>query len=83
MDIKTYLFSMPVNDRIEFAKRCGSTYGHVRNVAYGHKPCSAELAMEIERATSGAVRCEELRPDLAEHWAYLRSTPAVPPCEAA
>jgi DNA-binding transcriptional regulator YdaS (Cro superfamily) len=30
--------------------------------------------MAIERATGGAVRCEDLRPDLADDWAYLRAT---------
>lgn len=37
----------------------------------------AERCWQIERATDGAVTCEELRPDLAEHWAYLRGTAAA------
>jgi DNA-binding transcriptional regulator YdaS (Cro superfamily) len=37
----------------------------------------AERCPQIERATDGAVTCEELRPDLAEHWAYLRGTGAA------
>lgn len=32
----------------------------------------AEHCPAIERATSGAVRCEDLRPDV--DWAYLRGT---------
>jgi DNA-binding transcriptional regulator YdaS (Cro superfamily) len=32
----------------------------------------AEYCPRIERATHGAVRCEELRPDV--DWAYLRKT---------
>ena len=38
----------------------------------------AEKCPAIERATGGAVRCEELRPDVA--WSVLRSqpTPAEP-----
>lgn len=38
----------------------------------------ADYCPTIERATSGAVRCEDLRPDV--DWAYLRSTdcPAPP-----
>jgi DNA-binding transcriptional regulator YdaS (Cro superfamily) len=32
----------------------------------------AEHCPEIEKATNGAVRCEDLRPDV--DWAYLRST---------
>ncbi len=38
----------------------------------GHRPIPAERCPAIERATSGAVRCEDLRPDV--DWAYLRST---------
>lgn len=32
----------------------------------------AERCPDIERATNGAVRCEDLRPDV--DWAYLRAT---------
>lgn len=32
----------------------------------------AERCIEIERATNGQVRCEDLRPDV--DWAYLRGT---------
>ena len=31
-----------------------------------------DRCIEIEKATSGAVRCEDLRPDV--DWAYLRAT---------
>ena len=34
----------------------------------------AEYCPDIERATNGQVTCEELRPDLAAQWAYLRGT---------
>jgi DNA-binding transcriptional regulator YdaS (Cro superfamily) len=33
-----------------------------------------ERCPDIEQATNGQVTCEELRPDLAEQWAYLRGT---------
>jgi DNA-binding transcriptional regulator YdaS (Cro superfamily) len=36
------------------------------------RPVPAERCPAIERATSGAVRCEDLRPDV--DWAYLRAT---------
>lgn len=32
----------------------------------------ADYCPAIERATNGAVRCEDLRPDV--EWAYIRST---------
>ncbi|RTL35399.1 MAG: hypothetical protein EKK49_07435 [Rhodocyclaceae bacterium] len=72
MDFKTYLFKLPVAERVLFARRCKSTYGHLRNVAYGHKPCSAELAMEIERESKRAVPCESLCP--GADWAVVRNS---------
>lgn len=32
---------------------------------------------QIERATGGAVTCEEMRPDLIAEFAYMRTRPAV------
>ena len=58
--------------RIEFAAKCRTTYGHLRNVAYGQKPCAESLCINIERESGGAVPCESLRPDV--DWAYLRGT---------
>lgn len=40
----------------------------------GDRPIPAERCPDIERATNGAVTCEDLRPDLADQWAYLRGT---------
>jgi DNA-binding transcriptional regulator YdaS (Cro superfamily) len=38
----------------------------------GIRPVPAERCPAIERATGGAVRCEDLRPDV--DWAVLRGT---------
>lgn len=38
----------------------------------GKRGLPADHCPAIERATNGAVRCEELRPDV--DWAYLRGT---------
>lgn len=43
--------------------------------ANGSRQVPAERCPAIERATDGAVRCEELRPDV--DWAVLRCTPAA------
>ena len=56
----------------------------MRLVSYRAKPCSESLAISIERETNGQVTVEELRPDLIEHWAYIRGTSKRPaPTEAA
>lgn len=60
--------------REKFAERCGTTANHLRNIAYGlgGKRCGEALCINIERETGGAVRCEELRPDI--DWNYLRTS---------
>lgn len=72
MDLKAYLFTLSVQRRHDFAERCGTSYPHLRNIAYGLKPCGEGLAVNVERESGGAVRCESLRPDV--DWAYLRGT---------
>lgn len=42
---------------------------------HGTRQVPAERCPDIERATGGAVTCEELRPDV--DWAYLRQTRAA------
>lgn len=72
MELRCLWLSMPIPERTVFAQRCGSTFAHVRNVAYGQKTCAEKLAINIERESGGKVRCEDLRPDV--DWAYLRGT---------
>lgn len=82
MDLRTFLAEMPADRRERFAVACGTTLGHLRNVAYGIKPAGESLAINIERESGGAVPCEETRPDV--DWAYLRGTkPPAPSKEAA
>ena len=72
MDLKTFLKSLPADEREFFALRCETSFAHLRNVAYGLKTAGESLCINIERETAGAVRCEDLRPDV--DWAYLRGT---------
>lgn len=81
MNLKTYFMALPKERRDTFAALCGTTRGHLTNIAYGQKPCSEKLAIAIERESLGAVRCETLRPDV--DWAYLRGTDCPANKEAA
>lgn len=67
------------------ASLLGVTPTTIHEWAHKKKQVPAERCAAIERATGGTVTCEELRPDLAEHWAYLASRGAAPrpPQEAA
>lgn len=69
---KSFFMGLSVAEREAFAKRCGTSRGHLTNIAYG-KSCAESLAINIERESAGAVRCEDLCPDV--DWAYIRNTP--------
>lgn len=63
MNLKQYLHGLDIQEREKLAEACGSTLGHLRNVMYGYRPCSAELAAAIERHTERAVTRKDMRPD--------------------
>lgn len=54
------------------AATLGITPPAVNQWITGKRPVPPERCIAIERATAGAVRCEDLRPDV--DWAYLRAT---------
>jgi len=63
MDFKTYFFDLSVAERIALAKECGTSSGHLRNVAYGFRKPAPELALALERATKRKVVRQKLLPD--------------------
>ena len=67
-----YLNGKPVTAQREFAKRCGTTIGYLRQIAYGHRSCPPALAINLERESSRALTCEELCPTGVD-WAYIRA----------
>jgi DNA-binding transcriptional regulator YdaS (Cro superfamily) len=77
VDLKTFLAGLADNDaRDAFAKDCGTTLGHLRNVMYGYKPCGPELAVSIEQQSGRAVTRRDLRPsDWERIWPELSKKP--------
>lgn len=72
MNLKQHLSALSPVGREQFAMGCKTTLGHLRNVMYGYRPCSAELASAIERVSNGAVKRPDLRPyDWQEIWPEL------------
>jgi DNA-binding transcriptional regulator YdaS (Cro superfamily) len=67
-----YLNSMPVAAQEDFATRCATTVGYLRQIAYDHRPCQPALAINIERESERAIVCEELCPSGVD-WAYIRA----------
>lgn len=72
MSLKSYLKSLPPDKREAFAGACETSVGQLTQVALGHRRAGESLAINIERESGGAIRCEDLRPDV--DWAYLRNT---------
>lgn len=62
----------------ESVEMTGTTLGYLRRIAYGQKIASAEMAAGIERATSGLVTRQALRPhDWHLVWPELAEAPAT------
>ena len=78
MDLKSFLSPMSAEARDEFARRCETTIGHLKNVMYGLKTCATDLAVLIERESGYQVRRWELRQDWAKHWPELIGLPEAP-----
>jgi DNA-binding transcriptional regulator YdaS (Cro superfamily) len=68
-----------MGSQVALASRLGITQPTVSEWLNCQKRVPAERCPEIERATGGAVRCEELRPDVA--WDVLREQ--IAPVKAA
>lgn len=85
--LKSYLKALADDDaRTEFAGKCSTTLGHLRNVSYGLRPAAPELCVLIERITSSAVTRRDLRPDDWHRiWPELVTSehPATEPASAA
>ena len=70
MDLKTYLDQR--GGGMALARAVGVSAVIVSQWKTGSRAVPAERCPAIEKATAGAVRCEDLRPDV--DWAYLRAT---------
>ncbi|WP_410055240.1 transcriptional regulator [Providencia rettgeri] len=74
MTLKTYT-SNKRGKATELAKKIGVPVTLISQWANGVRQIPAERCPEIEKATAGVVRCEDLRPDI--DWSYLRGTQSV------
>ena len=80
MKLTDYLKQFDRAARDAFAASCGTSPGHLRNVAYGYRRCGAELAALVELHSQGQVTRRELCPDNWQLvWPELANTqPATP-----
>lgn len=75
MNLHAYIKVLDKTTLDSLAGRCETTAGQLKQIAYGNRRASVVLAVSLERETKGAVKCEQLRPDV--DWAYLRGAQAA------
>lgn len=69
--LKSYLLGLTPEGRETFAKECLTTVGNLQQIIYVNKKCGAPLAIRIDKASKGRVRCDSLCPDA--DFDYLRN----------
>ena len=80
MTLKRFWDSLEPPARRALATAAGTTYGHLRNVVYGYRPCDPILAVALERESQSAVRRWHARPsDWHAIWPELVNADGAPP----
>ncbi|RKG36862.1 MULTISPECIES: hypothetical protein [Acinetobacter] len=69
--LKNHLLSLTLEGREAFAKECLTTVGNLQQIIYVNKKCGAPLAIRIDKASGGKVRCDSLCPEA--DFNYLRN----------
>ena len=72
MNLRDFIKTLSPDEQEVFAIGCETSVGQLKQVAGDHRRASVSLAINIERESDGAIRCEELRPDV--DWDYIRGT---------
>lgn len=70
--LREYLNSLVPDEQRAFAERCETSVGYLRKAISAGQKIAEKTVIAIERESGGAVRCEQLRPDV--DWAYLRTS---------
>jgi DNA-binding transcriptional regulator YdaS (Cro superfamily) len=67
-----FLNNLGKSERAEFCAACETTERYLRKAVSVNQRLGESLCINIDRESRGAVRCEDLRPDV--DWAYLRGS---------
>lgn len=69
MKLLDYLYSIPIEQRNDFAARVGHSFDYLRQIGYGNRTCGESTAIALDRESGGIVSLTELRPDV--DWAHV------------
>jgi DNA-binding transcriptional regulator YdaS (Cro superfamily) len=79
MNLNDYLSMPDAPSGAKFAEMIGVPPPLISQWRSGVRQVPAERCPDIEKESKGCVTCEELRPDLAEKFAYLRGSSSKVP----
>jgi DNA-binding transcriptional regulator YdaS (Cro superfamily) len=71
MDLKTYLYGLPPDERDDYAERAGTTVAYLIQLAGNHRKASPGLAKALAAASGNKVKLSALRPDI---WSDRRAS---------
>ena len=72
MKLSDYLNQLERGGKAAFARAIGAYPSDLTDWSNGERAIPVRFAPAIERESGGAIRCEELHPDV--DWSYLRAT---------
>lgn len=60
--LRKFFLALTMQERWEFAKKCGTSPHYINQIYGGQRVCNPTLAIEIEKHSNGAVKCDILSP---------------------
>lgn len=60
--LRDYFLALTLDERQEFAKKCGTSTHYINQIYGGSRKCNPALAIEMDKHSGGAVKCDELCP---------------------
>lgn len=83
MTLADFLKPLGMDERRALAQAAGTSYLHLRNVAFSGKSCGIALAVGLEQASRGCLKRWDLRPeDWHRIWPELIGAEGSPPIPA-
>jgi len=73
--LRSYINSLKPEEQVAFADRAGTSIGFLRKAICVKQKLGEGICIRIEAATKGAVRAEDLRPDVP--WHVIRNSRAA------
>jgi DNA-binding transcriptional regulator YdaS (Cro superfamily) len=70
MDLQQYFERQDAMSASKLARAVGVSPQFMSQLRVGWRRCPCGLAIDVEKATKGLVRCEDLVPEI--DWGYLR-----------